>query len=289
MMIKYRIWCLLLCCSGAAIGQTIDSLNVIPSAANRRDWPVELKSGEWDFNTAFKNRPDPKSKGYKNADFKKVKYTPAQIERITYLLTNNVVPKGLKGDLLIQNRKLMPYYKSYWVGNLTMDGEAWCIIHIPREENKHMPEDMIPETQEGTYFTTGYMAPRFSNLKLAGTKPPDPSIQAQQVKSNVTFSTASLSRWSQSKGVFILWYGSGSTVKHFQAFTVEFDAKVTEQTVADELKKKASSSYGYIGYTFKSGYTCRDTYTEIARKLNVSIKDAQDLRLGNCSDAVWKY
>lgn len=288
MRMKRMIWFLFLC-TGPAMGQALDSLNAIPPAANRKDWPVELGSGEWDYNTAFKSRLDPKSKKHKAPEFKKVKYTKGQLHRITHLLTNGALPGGLKGDKLAQNRNLMPYYNSYWVGNLTMDGEAWCIIHIPREENMHMPEDMIPETQEGAYFTTAYMVPKFRNRTLAGTKPPNPNMQEQQVNPNIQFSVANLSRWSRSNGVFIIWYGDGSTVKHFQAFTVDFDEGVSEQTVANDLKKKANSSYDYIGYTFKSGYTCRDTYEEVARKLKISIKEAQDLRLGNCSDYVWKY
>lgn len=288
MMMKYMIWCLSLWTS-MAVAQTTDSLSAIPSAANRRDWPVELGSGDWDFNTAFKSRLDPKSKGYKKPNFKKVQYSLAQIERITHLLTNDVLPPGLRGDRLAENRKLMPYYKSYWVGNLTMDGEAWCVIHIPRKENQHMPEEMIPETEEGAYFTTSYMVPKFRNLTRAGTKPPDPNVQAQQVNSNVQFSVANLSRWSRSKGVFILWYGDGNTVKQYRAFTVEFAAKVEEQLIANDLKKKGSSSYTYIGYSFKKDYQCRDTYAEIARKLNVSLKEVQDLRLGTCSDTVYKY
>jgi len=101
--------------------------------------------------------------------------------------------------------------------------------------------------------------------------------------SQITVSTAPLSRWSTHKGTFILWYGEGSTVKYYAAFAVEFHDPFTEQEVVNDLKKKVFQSYKYIGYEFKAGYECQTTVAWIAREMNVSLREAQDLRIGNCS------
>lgn len=275
--------------SVSTLAQKADSNTQIPKEANRKDHPIEFRSGEFALNTAFKTRLDPKDKGYSKPNFNKVRYTPEQLERITYLLTNDVLPEGLKGDRLDANRPNLPYYTGYWVGNLKMDGEFWCLIYIPKDENAHMPEDMIPQSEEGAFFTTNIMAPRFRNITLAGTKPPIDEPSMQQESNGISTTTATLSRWSRSRGVIALWYGDGTTVMNYRAFSVDRDATIDEQTVVNELKQDASSGYDYIGYTFMEGFSCRDIYRDIARKLNVSLQEAQDLRLGTCADQVLKF
>jgi hypothetical protein len=122
------------------------SNHIVSEKSNRKDWPIELHSGDWEFNSAFKNRLNSTDKGYKKPSFKKTRYTSEEIERITFLLKNDVLPQGLKGERLLENWNIMPYYKSYWVGNLTMDGNSWYIIYVPKHENEHMPKELIPET-----------------------------------------------------------------------------------------------------------------------------------------------
>lgn len=288
---KYFIFSLFIALtSNLAVAQTTDVPAPILKPVNKLK-PVQLIADpEVDYTHVFNHRPD---KGdYKEIKFKlQEKYNPQELSRLNYVLKNNVVPPGLQAQNRNANLYLLPYYKSYYVGYLKMNMYSYSrIVFVPKAENNHMPENMRPETDEGFYLMLPPGGMSFGKLNSWGKTyvPPVYKPQAQQ-RSNVTFSSVSLSRWERSKGVFILWYGTGSTVKYFQAFTVDFDAKAAEQTIADDLKKKASSSYDYIGYTFKSGYTCKDTYNEIARKLNVSLQQAQDLRLGSCSDSVWKY
>lgn len=107
--------------------------------------------------------------------------------------------------------------------------------------------------------------------------------------SQITFSTAPLSRWSIHKGTIVLWYGEGSTVKYYAAFAVEFHDPFTEQQVVNDLKKKVFKSYKYIGYEFKQGYDCRATVAWIARELNIKIKEAEDLRIGYCTSIYKVY
>lgn len=105
----------------------------------------------------------------------------------------------------------------------------------------------------------------------------------------ITTTTATLSRWSRHKGTFILWYGEGSAVKFYAAFSVEFHDPYTEQQVVNDLKKRVSNSYRYIGYEFKEGYECRSTVAWIAGKLGIRVKEAEDLRLGYCTSLYKVY
>ncbi|RYZ62985.1 MAG: hypothetical protein EOO14_00525 [Chitinophagaceae bacterium] len=104
-----------------------------------------------------------------------------------------------------------------------------------------------------------------------------------------TTTSATLSRWSQSKGTFILWYGSGKVVKEYAAFQAAFDDSYTEQEVVNELKKKVFKSSTYIGYEFKANFDCNAAQGFIARQLNVKMKEVQDLRVGNCTQLSYDF
>jgi len=99
----------------------------------------------------------------------------------------------------------------------------------------------------------------------------------------ITTTQATLSRWSQKKGTFILWYGDGKIVKEYAAFQAEYEDPYTEQEVVNELKKKVFKSNKYIGYEFKGNFDCNAAQSYIAREMNVKLKDVQDLRVGNCT------
>lgn len=261
----------------------------IPDSDNRRDHPVELRAAIWDINDGYKSRLKPEDKKFSDAEFKKIKYSPSQLERITYLLKNDIVPAGLKKGSLEENRMLMPYYKSYWVGNLKIDGNLYCVIYIPKKENAHMPAEYIPETDEGTFVSVYVSVPKFAGIKLAGTKPPSPETLAKAQNGNVTFSYANLSRWNNTEGMVIFWFGTSASVTSYKAYSVKFGNNISEEAVVQNLKSKYISDNDYVGYSFNQGSKCRDLYSDIARKMKVSLESAQDLRLGSCSDNVINF
>lgn len=261
----------------------------IPDLDNRRDHPTELRAALWEINDGYKTRLKPQDKKFSDAEFKKVKYTPSQLDRIAYLLKNDVVPAGLKNGSKEGNRLLMPHYKSYWVGNLDIDGNLYCVIYIPKKENSHMPVDYIPETDEGTFISVYVGVPKFSGIKLAGTKPPSPETLAKAQNGNVTYSYANLSRWNNTEGMVIFWFGTSGSVTSYKAYSVKFGNTVSEEAVVQNLKSKYISDSGYVGYSFNAGSNCSDLYSDIARKMKISLASAQDLRLGTCSDSVINF
>jgi len=261
----------------------------IPDSDNRRDHPVELRDALWDLNVGYRTRLKPLDKNYSDPEFKKIKYTPEQVERITYLLKSDAVPAGLKKGSLEENRMLMPYYKSYWVGNLKIDGTLYCVIYIPKKENGHMPAEYIPETDEGAFISVGVNVPKFAGIKLAGTKPPSLEAIARAQNGNVTFSSAKLSRWDNAEGVVVFWFGTSASVTSYQAYSVKFANTVSEEAVVQNLKSKYISDSGYVGYSFNKGSKCSDLYSDIARKMKVSLESAKDLRLGTCTDHVINF
>lgn len=266
-------------------GQT----KTVPDAANRRDHPVELRAALWDINEGYKTRLKPEDRNFKDPEFKKIKYSPEQLDRIIYLLKNDVVPSGLKKGSLEENRVLMPYYKSYWVGNLKIDGNFYCIIYIPKKENMHMPAEYIPDTDEGTFVSVYVNVPKFTGIKLAGTKPPSPEALAKAQNGNVTFSYANLSRWNNTEGMVIFWFGTSESVTSYKAYSVKFGNNSSEEAVVQNFKSKYISDSGYIGYSFNQGSKCSDLYSDIARKMKVSLESAKDLRLGSCSENVISF
>ncbi|MCD9856707.1 hypothetical protein LUD75_18430 [Epilithonimonas sp. JDS] len=266
-------------------GQT----KIIPDAANRRDHPVELRAALWDINDGYKTRLKPQDRNFKDPEFKKIKYSPEQLDRIIYLLKNDVVPSGLRKGSHEENRALMPYYKSYWVGNLKIDGNFYCVIYIPKKENMHMPAEYIPETDEGTFVSVYVSVPKFAGIKLAGTKPPSPEALAKAQNGNVTFSYANLSRWNNTEGMVIFWFGTSASATSYKAYSVKFGNTVSEETVVQNLKSKYISDSGYVGYSFNQGSKCSDLYSDIARKMKISLESARDLRLGSCSDNVINF
>ncbi|WP_157844198.1 hypothetical protein [Chryseobacterium sp. Leaf180] len=262
---------------------------ILPDAANRRDHPVELRAALWDINDGYKNRVKPQDRNFKDPEFKKIKYSPGQLDRIIYLLKNDIVPSGLKKGSQEQNRALMPYYKSYWVGNLKIDGNFYCVVYIPKKENLHMPAEYIPETDEGTFVSVYVNVAKFSGIKLAGTKPPSPEALAKAQNGNVTFSYANLSRWNKTEGMVIFWLGTSESVTSYKAYPVKFGNNISQEAVVQNLKSKYISDSGYVGYSFNQGSKCSDLYSDIARKMKVSLESARDLRLGTCSDNVINF
>lgn len=259
----------------------------IPDASCRRDHPVELRSAA--INEGYKKRLKPQDKNFKDPEFKKVQYSPEQIDRIAYLLKNEIVPEGLKGSNRDKNGFLMPYYKSYWVGNLKIDGILYCVIYIPKKENLHMPADLIPPTDEGTYISMYVNAVKFGNRTLAGTKPPSAEEIEKKQNGNVTFSYANLSRWNNTQGMIIFWFGNTSSVTSYKAYSVKYGNSISEEEVVGSLKSKYVSDEGYVGYSFNAGTKCQDLYNDIARKMRITLESAQDMRLGSCSDQVINF
>jgi hypothetical protein len=102
-------------------------------------------------------------------------------------------------------------------------------------------------------------------------------------------SSASLERWKNKKGTFVLWYGEGGKAREYAAFTVKFDDSYEENQVVEELKKKAYKSSKYSTYEFLENYDCNQTYAHLARSLNMSLRDVKDLRNGNCADVNYSF
>lgn len=255
----------------------------IADSKNRRDHPIEFRPGEWSINSIY-SAENAANKELGSPKFKKIKYSDSELARIKYLLKNNILPEGLKGERRLHNREIIPYYNSYWVGNVKYGDSLYCLIYIPKNENKHMPADLIPPTDEGTFLTVYVNVAKFAGRKLAGKPLPPTEVIKNRTYGNVTFSTANLSRFNMSEGVMVFWFGTSSNITGYQAYTVKFGGSVTEESVAGNLKSKYVSGADYFGYDFKNGYKCQDLYKDIARKMKVSLEEAQELRFGSCND-----
>jgi len=185
------------------------------------------------------------------------KFTGSEFAKISILANEESYPPAIKTkELRRMNLEMTKNYNAYKVADFMLNSSPHSLLWVPKGENKHMPAEMQPPTDEGFY-----MAVRNSSISETKIGSSSTAVRGMSKPSNsyttdngIQVSSADMSQFTNnsSLGAMILYYGSGTTISSAYIYDLRGKSLTDKAGVAGILSGKISGS-SFIGFEHRLG------------------------------------
>ncbi|MEO7975600.1 WG repeat-containing protein [Flavobacterium sp.] len=199
-------------------------------------------------------------------------YTESDFNKISDLASENTYPIAIKNyELRVQNMHLARNYKCIRIAQFTTSYAPYSVLWIPKEDNKNLPAEMQPTSDNGFYIVM-----KTSSVSTIPNPSSDNQVrgdmtQPQSYKiGNITVSTYALDRFSVLGAMAII---RGSTM---------YVVKIKGKTMQDEgiVAARANKVLGFdsaFKYQWFSGSNCITLQSQYGRAFTVICQGEVDL------------